>query len=172
MQQRTTTFFLIVALLIGIASIGFSAINSTGSHGASANAPDASRSDVGGQGSEKELLALGVHTGSGTSDWTCDNGQFTEWMTQLQVVGTMTGTNPVDTITLEQSIDHGTTVAGTINTLGVDNATATAGITLETHMTGIIANTPTTYGRCERVKWVAGGTGTVSANFGVKQYRH
>src|SRR4051812_24124905 len=142
MKQRLIAI-LVLALVIGLAGLSFSARSD-----AAPNAvPDAARTDVGGQGSEITLVAPAVHTGSGTSDWKCDEGQFTEFVTELTISGTMTGTNPTDAISIEHSIDHGTSVAGTVNSFTTINATVTPAVQTDVRLNGVvIANTPVAYG--------------------------
>lgn len=135
--------------------------------------PLAAPTDIGGQGSEITLVASGVHTGSGASDWRCDEGQFTSYTTEVKLVGTMTGTNPSDTITIQHSIDRGTSVAGSVAVFPAINATTVPAVMTDMRINDVvIANTPVAYGRCQRASWVAVATGTASANFEIVQYRH
>lgn len=167
MKNRIFALWLSIALLLGIFAGGHALFG--GADAAANLAP----TDVGGQGSEIVLVAQTVHTGSGNSDWRCDNGQFTNFTTQLRIVGTMTGTNPTDAIVIQHSIDHGTSVAGQVAAFTTINATVTPEIQTDMRINGVvIANTPVAYGRCWRVVWTAGGTGGPALNFGVVQYRH
>lgn len=166
MRNRMLVFLVAFTLLLG-AFAGGSLL-----FGASA-APAAAPSDVGGQGSEITLLASGSHAGSGAGDWRCDEGQYTTYITEVRLTGTMTGTNPTDSIAVQHSIDHGTSVAGTVNTYAEINATTVPAVQTDARLNGVvIADTPVAYGRCWRVAYTAGGTGTVTANFSVVQYRH
>lgn len=156
---------IIAVLLIAVAGIAFLKQSDA--------SPLASRTDIGGSGTEVTLLAAGVHAGSGTGTWDCTGGPYTEFVTEVRLVGTMTGTNPVDTITIQHSIDRGTSVAGSVGVFPALNATTVPTVMTDTRIGGVvIANTPVAYGRCMRVSWVAVGTGTVSANFSVVQARH
>lgn len=131
----------------------------------------ASPVDIAGGGSYRTFRAQSVVSASGSSAAVCDEGKFTEYLTQLTLTGTMTGTAPTLAVVIQHSIDEGTTWY-TVDTFTSINATVTPAAQLKTQVKGIIANTPVTYGGCWRAVWTVGGTGTVTANIGIKQYRH
>jgi hypothetical protein len=164
MKQRIIAIFML-GLVVALAGLTFAARGDA--------APNAAPTDVGGQGSEITLVAQANHVGSGASDWKCDEGQFTNFITEVTISGTMTGTNPTDALVLQHSIDHGTSVAGNVTSFTTINATVTPAVQTDTRISGVvIANTPVAYGRCWRVVWTAGGTGSPALNFAVVQYRH
>jgi ABC-type transport system substrate-binding protein len=165
-RRSFLTFFLTLALVFG-ALIGASVLRHADA------SPALNPTNVGGQGSEITLVAPGVHSGSGAGDWRCDEGQFTDFTTEVRVVGTMIGTNPTDSLVIQHSIDQGTSVAGTVNTFAGYNATTIPAVATDMRVNDVvIANTPIAYGRCWRVAWTAGGTGSPGMSFSVVQYRH
>lgn len=131
--------------------------------------------DSGGYVQRSVLLAQGVKTMSNTTpvngDKVCVNGDPALFAAQLTLTGTMTGTNPVVTIVLQNSIDDGLTWRNVGSAFAAINATVTPSAGQEqvtfSDQAGAI-NTATVYGDCFRVRYTWAGTGTVTANVGVR----
>jgi hypothetical protein len=163
-REKYVLCWLLASLLLGVMLFGVASLQ----HG------EASPVDISGQGSERVLVAQTAHTGSGASDAVCDNGKFTQWSTQMTLGTTPFAgapTAPAMAVVVQHSIDGGSHWF-TANTFTTVNATVTPAAQLVTNMSGIISDTPTAYGRCWRVAWTASGTGTITADFGVAQFRH
>lgn len=86
---------------------------------------------------------------------------------EVQLVGTMSGTNPTLAVKWQNSIDGGAnwTDVGTWTTI---NATTTPATQSQVVADIQNATTAVAYGDCWRATYVFGGTGTVTANISVK----
>lgn len=117
-----------------------------------------------------EYFAAGAKTMANTtpvaSDAFCGlNGNLHK--AEVQLVGTMSGTNPTLAVKWQNSIDGGTnwTDVGTWTTI---NATTTPATQSQVVADIQNATTAVAYGDCWRATYVFGGTGTVTANISVK----
>jgi hypothetical protein len=100
------------------------------------------------------------------SDPQCGLGGYTIFETEVRLVGTMTGTNPTLTVLWQDSIDGGETWTN-IGTWTQINATVTPAVQNQT-VSDQVGSTAVAYGDCMRAVMTFGGTGTVTANVGIK----
>lgn len=100
----------------------------------------------------------------------CIAGDPDLFAARLTLTGTLTGTNPTLTVTLQSSDDGGTTWMNVGSAFAAINATVTPAGGVErvtfADQAGAI-NTATVFGNCFRVRYTFGGTGTVTGNVGV-----
>ena len=85
---------------------------------------------------------------------------------EVQLVGTMGGTNPTLTILWQNSLDGGTTWTS-VGTWTAINATVTPATQSQT-VADLVASTAVAFGDCWRATYTFGGTGTVTANISIK----
>lgn len=107
------------------------------------------------------LLASGARTATGVGSAVCGFGRYEKFAAEL-VVSAASGTTPTLDVTLQHSIDGGTTWF----TLATFTQKTATGSELKTE-TEVEAATGEVYGDCFRVSYVIGGT-TPSFTFYVK----
>jgi hypothetical protein len=160
---------LLIALVMGVTALG---------HGAKAGPevvgnPDGAnlRALVSDGESVKRIVyvATGAHTMANTTPVATDPkcGMFGDLhKAEVRLTGTMTGTAPTLAIKWQNSMDGGTTWTD-VGTWTTINATVTPASQSQTVADITNNSTAVAYGDCWRVTYTFGGTGTVTANFGV-----
>lgn len=85
---------------------------------------------------------------------------------EVRLTGTMTGTNPTLAVKWQNSMDGGVTWTD-VGTWTTINATVTPAVQTQTVADVFNNTTAVAYGDCWRATYAFGGTGTVTANFGI-----
>lgn len=114
-----------------------------------------------GSGLSKTLVASAARTATGTGTQVCGFGRYEKFTMQLAVTAA-SGTTPTLDVTVQHSIDGGTTWF----TLATFTQKTAAGSELKTE-SEVEAATAEVYGDCIRAIWTIGGT-TPSFTFSVK----
>lgn len=155
--RRLTTLALTLAAALALIAVG--AWMLPGSDGASA----ALQNDT---GSRRLVFREANQTpiaASGTSVPVCGLSEYDEFIAEVRLTGTMTGTNPTLAITWQSAIGPNDTYT-TIDTFTTINATVTPAAQTHalTELPGAVS-TAVVYGDCMKMAWTIGGTDSPSA---------
>lgn len=170
MQQRTSRFSLVMAIASLLILAGSIALAQFHRPVEAQNAPGTDTRHITYFPQGRKTMA---NTTPVASQWFCGQGDQDIFNARLTVQGTMTGTGPSVAVKWQESFDQGTTVAdvGSWVTINATAETTPANLTQSQTVAEIANNsTAVAYGDCWRALYTFGGTGTVTADFGMTGY--
>jgi len=170
MSKPTRRFAYITLAIVMLLSIGFAKLTQVE---AGPSGPQYQLRALDQDGTVRQLVYVsqGVKTMAGantpvSSTAACGLGSFEMFSAQVVLTGTMAGTAPTLALKWQNSKDGGVTWAD-VGTWTTINATVTPATQNQTVSDVWNNTTAVAYGDCWRVQYTFGGSGTVTANFGI-----